>query len=309
MILCVNLNPCVDKTLWLERLRMETIQTAGRVTITVGGKANNVARVLGAFGRRAVAMNFFGGETGRLCERLLQEDDGLAAETVWTKSPTREIITIYEVETKRHTDVKEPSPVILPGERDAFIERYEAVLPSAEWVVFGGSAPCPCVDDLPAILCRMAVKRGIPFVLDTSGTALALAIEERPFMAKPNRAEAEALLGYPLVDARHELAALDHFSEKAALALLSLGDKGFLAAYEGARYRVRPPKVEAINSVGSGDALVAAVIMGLVDKMPFEKTLAFAAAAAAANAASPLACKIKPADVSPLIGAAIVEPL
>ena len=46
MILCVNLNPCVDKTLYLERIKPNVIQSASAVTVTVGGKANNVARVL-----------------------------------------------------------------------------------------------------------------------------------------------------------------------------------------------------------------------------------------------------------------------
>ena len=309
MILCVNLNPCVDKTLYVDRLHPNAIQSASRVSITVGGKANNVARLLSAYGRDAVAMNFFGGETGRLCERLLREDDHLPTETVWTKAPTREIVTLYEAELKGHTDIKEPSPVILPPERDEFLEKYQMRLQSADWVVFGGSAPCPCVDDLPARFARLAAGALKPFVLDTSGTALALGLEEHPFMVKPNRAEAQALLGYPIKDEATALAALDQLSKKAELAVLSLGEEGFLAAYGGARYRVRPPKVDAVNAVGSGDALVALIVMGIIDKKPFEETLARGAAAAAANAASVLACKITPEDVEPLVALSRVERL
>jgi len=309
VILCVNLNPCVDKTLYVDRLYPNAIQAASRVTITVGGKANNVARVLSAYGRDAVAMNFFGGETGRLCERLLAEDDHLPTETVWTKNATREIVTLYETELNRHTDIKEPSPIILPPERDEFLEKYEKRLKSAEWVVFGGSAPCPCVDELPARLARLAAAAGTPFVLDTSGTALALGLEEYPFMVKPNRAEAQALFTYPIEDDATALAALDHLSEKAELAVLSLGEEGFLASYRSARYRVRSPKVDAVNAVGSGDALVALIVMGIMDKKPFEETLARGAAAAAANAASVLACKMRPEDVALLVPLARVDRL
>ena len=100
----------MDKTLFVDRIRPDVIQTAARMTMTVGGKANNVARVLKAYGRFPVAMNFLGGETGRLCERLLREEDGVATETVWTAAATREIITIHETERNAHTDIKEPSP-------------------------------------------------------------------------------------------------------------------------------------------------------------------------------------------------------
>lgn len=307
MILCVNLNPCVDKTLFLDELRRNTIQTAARMTLTVGGKANNVARVLAAFGCDAVAMNFFGGETGRLCERLLIEEDHVRAETVWTEAPTREIITVYEQGPNRHTDIKEPSPTIRPAEREEFIERYTSLLAEAEMVSYGGSAPSASVDDLPATLCRLAAARGIPFILDTYGTAFTLALAEKPFMVKPNAAEAGPLLGFEIADEAAQAAALETLAEKAPLAILSLGAEGFLAARGGRRWRVRSPEVPTVNSVGSGDALVAGIIIGLRDGRPMEETLALAAAGGAANAASPLACRIGPADVEGLLGRVVVE--
>jgi tagatose 6-phosphate kinase len=307
VILCVNLNPCVDKTLYLDRLVPEVIQTASRVTTTVGGKANNVARVLSTFGYEAAAMNFLGGETGRLCERLLVNEDKVRAETVWTKAATREIITIYEEGRNRHTDIKEPSPEIRAEERDEFVERYGRLLGEAEFVSFGGSAPSKSVDDLPALLCRTAVEGDVPFILDTYGEALALALRERPFMVKPNVAEAEPLLGIAIKDEAGERRALDALSQRAPLAVLSLGARGFLAAFEGKRYRVRSPRVKAVNSVGSGDSLVAAFVMGFLEKKPFTETLRLAAAAGAANAASPLACRIAPADVTALVAQSRVE--
>lgn len=307
MILCVNLNPCVDKTLYLERIKPNVIQSASAVTVTVGGKANNVARVLKAYGRDAVAMNFLGRETGQLCDRLLREEDHLAVETVWTRAPTREIITLYETALQNHTDIKEPSPEIMPDERDEIVRRYAALLPSVEMVSFGGSAPSKSVDTLPAELARLARERKVPFVLDTSGKALALGLEERPFMVKPNRAEAEALFGHEIKDLPDAVAAVKRFAEKAEIAILSLGETGFLAAYRGRVFAVSAPKVDTVNPVGSGDALVAGVIMGVLDRWPFADTLALAAAAASANAASPLACKITPGDVEPLREYARVE--
>ncbi len=309
MILCATLNPCVDKTIYVDSLKRDVIQTASRVTITVGGKANNVARVLSAFGHEAVALNFLGGETGRLCERILKEEDRVTTETVWTRNPTREIITIYEAELNRHTDIKEPSALIYPAERDEYIERFAALLPRARWVSYGGSAPCPCVDDVPAVLARMARVAGVPFILDTYGTALAVAIDERPFMIKPNIAEAQMLFGERIEGLDGAVNALERLSSKAELVVLSLGEDGFLTSYKGRRYRVHSPQVLTRDAVGSGDALVAAVIAGISEKMAFSETLALAAAAGAANAASVMACRISRADVEALMAKASVEVL
>lgn len=309
MILCVTLNPCVDKTLYLDRIRPDEIQTASKLAITVGGKANNVARVLAAYGRDTVAMNVFGGETGHLCERLLREEDRLRTETVWTAAHTREIFTIYETDFGRHTDIKEPSAEMLPGERAEFVERFRALLPKTEMVSFGGSAPSEATQDLPAELLEIANEMKVPFVLDTYGEALALGIRKRPFMVKPNRVEAEGLLNRDLNEFDDSVGALAELANKADIAVLSLGEQGFLAAHEAVTYFVRAPKVEAANSVGSGDALVAGILIGVSGGGDFQDTLRLAAAAAAASAASPLACRIAPKDVEPYIGKVNVDVL
>ena len=134
-------------------------------------------------------MNFFGRETGQLCDRLLREEDHLAVETVWTKAPTREIITLYETALQNHTDIKEPSPEITPDERDELVHRYAALLPSAEMVSFGGSAPSKSVDDAAGGTCAPRGSAQVPFVLDTSGKALALGPRRAPLhgQAQPRR--------------------------------------------------------------------------------------------------------------------------
>ena len=92
-----------------------------------------------------------------------------------------------------------------------------------------------------------------------------------------------------------------------SLACAGCGGSGLAQRSVLEAYRVKSPQVKAINSVGSGDALVAGIVMGLVEKRPFEETLRLAAAAGAANAASPLACRIGPADVTAHVSRAYVS--
>ncbi len=85
---------------------------------------------------------------------------------------------------------------------------------------------------------------------------------------------------------RRPAAALDRITGLGiSLALLSLGEHGVLARYEGQTYRVVAPEVAVVNPIGSGDSLVAGLAMGLTDDLDIEATLRLGVAAGAANAA------------------------
>ena len=92
MILCVTLNPCLDKTLKVPALAATVGGTDVREV--VGGKGNNVARALSRLGRTARPVTFLGGPVGQHCAQLLCRDDRLHALAVATEGPTREILTV-----------------------------------------------------------------------------------------------------------------------------------------------------------------------------------------------------------------------
>ena len=52
MILCVTLNPCLDKTLTVPSWHPGDLSRGTAVREVVGGKGNNVARALARLGRR-----------------------------------------------------------------------------------------------------------------------------------------------------------------------------------------------------------------------------------------------------------------
>lgn len=66
--------------------------------------------------------------------------------------------------------------------------------------------------------------------------------------------------------------------------IVSLGSKGFIAGYQGKNYKVQIPTVNAVNPVGSGDALVSGFAVGLARNYPIKEILALAAACGTANA-------------------------
>src|ERR1700752_1671819 len=93
MILCVTLNPCLDKTLSVRPWEPSDSIRGLAVREVVGGKGNNVARALTRLGRTARPVTFLGGPVGVFCERLLRSDDGLDPLVKPTEPPTRIILT------------------------------------------------------------------------------------------------------------------------------------------------------------------------------------------------------------------------
>src|SRR5882757_7634193 len=94
MILCVTLNPCLDKTLTVPAWQPGDSVRGQAVREVVGGKGNNVARALTRLDRAARPVTFLGGPAGERCRELLQGDDELDPLVISTESATRVILTV-----------------------------------------------------------------------------------------------------------------------------------------------------------------------------------------------------------------------
>src|SRR5438552_1995743 len=119
MILCVTLNPCLDKTLTVPAWRPGDSVRGQSLREVVGGKGNNVARALSRLGRSARPVTFFGGPLGDHCAAMLRIDDGLDALVIPTSAPTRTILTVRTEGTAEQTAFFDPDPAISEGEAEA----------------------------------------------------------------------------------------------------------------------------------------------------------------------------------------------
>ena len=287
MILTVTPNPCVDKTVFVEELAIGEIIRSQRTTCVPGGKGCNVSRAVHALGRPTRALALVGGQPGRHVVDMIRHDDGGTPVPVWIKASTRTITTILEEPAQRQTPIFEPGPTVTQKEADAFFEAFLKHLPHAEVATFNGSVPDPILIDVYGRMIEAANEAGVYTILDSHGPEFLAGLEAAPHMVKPNRAEAEEAVGYGLNSPAKRWQALEHFIRKGVkLAVLSLGERGILAIDEDRRYEVTPPKIEAVNAVGSGDALVAGFAVGLLEHHAFEDMARLGVAAGTANAMS-----------------------
>jgi 1-phosphofructokinase family hexose kinase len=285
MILTVTLNPCVDKSLALESLTLGEFNNALEAHDVAGGKATNVARMATRLGAPVRSLILLGGETGRLVERLIRTQDGIAPIVVWTEAPTRNIVTVYERDRRRATAYVEPNPAVSQSEAAELMAQYARALEGVEIVCFGGSAPDRILDDAYRRMIEQAHARGVRAILDSRGEALRLGLQAKPFMVKPNLIESERLLGKPLPDEEARWQAVNWYRRHGVeVVALSLGKAGALVDWAGRRWRATPPEIVEVNPVGSGDCLVAGFACGMLWQWPQERIIRLAIAAGAANA-------------------------
>lgn len=122
-------------------------------------------------------------------------------------------------------------------------------------------------------------------ILDTSGKMLELGIEAKPTMIKPNIDEIRMLTGKSCDDFQDMLDAAKqvHDSGVEIVAVSLGGDGSFVVSDEGI-FRARVPKIDAVNTVGCGDSMIAGFALGLSEGLSVKDTLKKASAISAAAA-------------------------
>jgi tagatose 6-phosphate kinase len=142
----------------------------------------------------------------------------------------------------------------------------------------------------------------VPVLVDAQKAPLRAALAERPFLVKPNLEEAAATLDLPNdeSDARAAVSALMEVG--ARWALVSMGATGsLLGGGPGNLWRIEPPRVEAVNPIGSGDSMAAGLLLALQRGSTVPDAGVYGTACAAANALTSTSGEVRPADVEDLL--------
>lgn len=283
MVLTVSLNPAVDRNCRLKKLEPGEVNRLESVESVAGGKAVNVTKVLRQFRIPVAAVGFLGGRTGELIEETLEEL-GVECHFTAVNGETRTNVNLLTEEGKV-TELLDPGPIVTEKELREFLKQFTGCMENCEMTVLSGSLPAGVPADIYKSLVRLCRMAGRPVILDASGEALRQGIEAGPDLVKPNRRELETLVGRRLESGEElELAArklLDYGINKV---VVSLGSEGILGVSSSETVWRPAKKVEAVNTVGCGDTVVASLCMSEMAGEETEIALSKAVALAAANA-------------------------
>lgn len=283
MILTITLNPSIDRRYVVDGFEKGRVFRAREVQYTPGGKGLNVTKVIKAFNEPVVATGFLGGRSGEYIKDQL-DDMNIQHKFVDIRGETRSCIAILS-DDKSQTEVLEDGPYIFKEETLNFYELYRDIIKECEIICASGSLPKGLTSDTYRKLIDIAKEQNKKFILDTSGEALRLGVEGAPFLVKPNKEELEKLVGHSIVNEYEIFKSAKHLLDKGInIVVISLGSKGSVVFSNDYAYRVKLPKVNAINPVGSGDSMVAGFAVALKRDYDFETMIRFASACGTANA-------------------------
>ena len=130
-------------------------------------------------------------------------------------------------------------------------------------LILSGALPRGVPVNAYAQLIRLAHRFGRHAFLDCDGAALVAGAKARPFLIKPNLHELSRWAGKELRSERAIVSAAQKMSRQTdGWILVSLGADGALLVHAGKNFsaRAHAPRVRVVNTLGAGDALLAATV-------------------------------------------------
>lgn len=311
-ILTLTPNPALDLSTTAERVLPTHKLRCGPVTRYAGGGGVNVARLLHRMGADVAAWTLTGGPAGAKVQQLL-EREGVPALCLPIADDTRENLSVVETATGQEFRFVLPGPTLAAAEWQAVLQRLESLpsLPSAlRWLVASGSLALGMPDDFYAQAARIAQRKGWRFALDSSGPALAAALQAGVALVKPSLRELRELTGQALPDAPAWQAAAQELvrSGQAELVALSLGAQGGLIAGRDGVWQAPALAVPTTTgTTGAGDCFLAAILWALEQGAAPPEALRWGMAAGAATLLAPGTALAQVADVQRLWPQVVVQ--
>ncbi len=284
MIYTVTFSPAVDYVVYLDAFRPGETNRTVREDYFFGGKGINVSTVLTELGIDNTAMGFISGFTGEALENGLHKK-GIRTDFVKLDEGITRIN--IKLKTDIETEINAQGPKIEKRYLEELIEKL-AVMKEGDMLVLSGNVPNTLPQDVYERIIQRIQNNHIAIVVDATGDLLRKCLSSKPFLVKPNKAELEELLGVNIGNRKQlESAAEQLQSMGAENVLVSLGGEGaFLKSADGRSNYMKALKVDAVNTVGAGDSMVAGFIAGYISTGDYIEAMAMGIAAGSATASS-----------------------
>lgn len=302
MIYTITFAPSIDYVTYVDDFHVGELNRAEKVQYFAGGKGINISRLLKRFQCETMALGFVGGFSGQYVKDCLVEE-GVAESFIHIDTPTR--INV-KLKARQETELNGPSPNLTSFEIEQLKRQLQEKLVEGDWLVISGSIPSTVEETFFAFISELCEQRNVKWVLDTSGRALASYIRLDPTFVKPNEHELAELVGEQLTTLEQVAhAAKKIVADGVQFVVVSLGSKGALCVTAEEVIRAESPKGTAVNTVGAGDSVVAAMTAKLMAGMSLTEAFQYGVAAGSATAFSEDLCQVE--EVEALVSQVIIH--
>ncbi len=292
MIYTVTLNPAIDYIMRMDELHMGITNRSNSEEYYCGGKGINVSLVLAELDIPSTALGFIAGFVGDAIDKWV-------ANTYVTTDfiRLRDGISRINVKIKagEETEINGQGPNISEDELEALMMKVDHIQ-DGDTLVLAGSIPNTLPDDTYERMLERISEKDVRIVVDATKQLLVNSLKYKPFLIKPNRQELSEIFDADVKTKEDIVTYAKKLQEMGARnVLISLGGDGaMLVDEDGQIHEAGVINEPVVNTVGSGDSMVAGFVAGYEMKNSYSYALTLGSVCGNATAFLPwLATKEK----------------
>lgn len=283
MIYTVTLNPSIDYIVRLDELKTGITNRTTSEEYYIGGKGINVSCVLSELGIKSTALGFVAGFTGEAIEKGLKNPK-ITADFITLKSGISRIN--IKIKASEETEINCQGPHIDEEELLNLFDKIDNIQ-SGDTLIIAGNIPNTLPDDVYERIIERLDGKDVRIVVDATKKLLVNSLKYKPFLIKPNRQELSEIFDTTVKTESDVVKYAQELQKMGAKnVLVSLGGDGALLVDEFGKVHkegvIKGHKV--LNTVGSGDSMVAGFVAGCIDKNDYAYALKLGSACGNATA-------------------------
>jgi len=284
MIYTITFNPALDYISKVDNFEIGKINRTKEEKVLPGGKGLNVSTVLKNLGFQSTALGFIAGFTGKELKTEI-EKYGIQTDFIEVKEGITRINV--KISSDVETALNGNGPIITEEDIEKLLEQISR-FNNEDIVILAGNIPKGIKNNIYEIICSKLEKNGVTFVVDSTKELLINVLKYKPFLIKPNKEELEETFKEKIETNEDIVKHAEKLQDMGARnVLISLGGDGAILITETKEvYYSKAPKGKVLNTVGSGDSMVAGFIAGYQKNRDYNEAFKMGIAAGSASAFS-----------------------
>ena len=273
MIYTVTLNPAIDYIMRMDELHMGITNRSNSEEYYCGGKGINVSLVLAELDIPSTALGFIAGFVGDAIDKWVA-NTYVTTDFIRLKSGISRINV--KIKAGEETEINGQGPDISEDELEALMMKVDHIQ-DGDTLVLAGSIPSTLPDDTYERMLERISDKDVRIVVDATKQLLVNSLKYKPFLIKPNKQELSEIFDVDVQTKEDIVTYAKKLQDMGARnVLISLGGDGaMLVDEDGQIHEAGVIKEKVVNTVGSGDSMVAGFVAGyeMKNSYPYALTL------------------------------------
>lgn len=286
MITALNVNPCIDKTLSVEKFDVYKMNRATVISKDVSGKGINISMALRGLEKDTFCVGLDFIADGEIVKTALDQQ-GIKSDLYAVNKPLRVCTKIFDCSIKHSIEVNEYGAAVEEKDGEEVIKKLIKAAKRSSFITFSGSLPKGLSEDF-YYRCATAVQKHAPdckVMADAEKSVLIKTLKAPLYFIKPNVYEFEDTFNlHPKDITELSVMAKDVLKEYGLkLVCVSLGKDGAIITDGKEAFYAEAFKVNVRSIQGAGDSMVAGIISAIEEGQDIRGVLLSGVAASAAS--------------------------